>query len=52
MNTDSYWKDPFEFKPERFIDEEGNLINHDNFAPFGYGITFLNFWNINKEPLM
>lgn len=38
MNTDSYWKDPIEFRPERFLDEEGNVINDDHFVPFGYGM--------------
>lgn len=36
MDVD-YWIDPFVFRPERFIDELGNLIMHENFMPFGMG---------------
>lgn len=33
-----YWKDPEVFRPERFMNEEGDLINHEfNFLPFGHG---------------
>lgn len=36
-----YWKDPEIFRPERFLDDAGNLINHDNFLPFGSGSHIL-----------
>ncbi|XP_014283057.1 methyl farnesoate epoxidase [Halyomorpha halys] len=32
-----YWGDPENFRPERFIDENGAIIQHDNFIPFGLG---------------
>lgn len=32
-----YWGDPEVFRPERFMDFEGNLIQHDAFLPFGSG---------------
>ncbi|RZB39556.1 p450 domain containing protein [Asbolus verrucosus] len=34
---EKFWKDPSAFRPERFLDECGNLIvNEKYFAPFGY----------------
>lgn len=32
---ESYWKDPQNFRPERFLDVQGNIIQHENFIPFG-----------------
>lgn len=32
-----YWIDPEVFRPERFIDANGNLIIHESFQPFGMG---------------
>ena len=32
-----YWGDPEEFRPERFIDESGKLIVHEQFLPFSFG---------------
>lgn len=33
-----YWKDPEVFRPERFLDETGKIINHEHqFLPFGHG---------------
>lgn len=39
LNMDAlYWKDPQEFRPERFLNERGDLIPHgDHFIPFGLG---------------
>ncbi|CAD7080762.1 unnamed protein product [Hermetia illucens] len=38
LNMDkSYWKDPHNFRPERFLDEEGRLVHYDAFIPFGLG---------------
>jgi methyl farnesoate epoxidase / farnesoate epoxidase len=34
-----YWKNPFEFQPERFL-EDGKLKNHENFLPFGKFLCF------------
>lgn len=31
------WERPHEFRPERFLDKEGNLINREDFIPFGAG---------------
>lgn len=31
------WKDPKVFKPERFLDENGNLMQPEYFYPFGLG---------------
>lgn len=33
----AYWKDPEVFRPERFLDNEGKLIDHDRVIPFGLG---------------
>jgi cytochrome P450 len=32
-----YWKDAGSFIPERFIDENGKIIKHPSFFPFGAG---------------
>lgn len=39
MNMDEeYWKDPHVFRPERFLNENGQLIQHsEQFIPFGLG---------------
>ena len=34
---EKYWIDPQVFRPERFIDSNGNLIMHESFQPFGMG---------------
>lgn len=35
---ETYWKDPEVFRPERFLDKENKLVNHEfNFLPFGHG---------------
>ncbi|CAH1392903.1 unnamed protein product [Nezara viridula] len=36
MNKD-HWIDPEKFRPERFIDENGAIIQNDFFIPFGLG---------------
>ena len=35
---DTAWKDPENFRPERHLDPDGNLIRNDAFLPFGLGI--------------
>ncbi|XP_065208481.1 methyl farnesoate epoxidase-like [Planococcus citri] len=34
---EDYWKDPHVFRPERFIDSKGKIIQHTHFMPFGIG---------------
>lgn len=34
---EQYWKDPFTFRPDRFIDECGQFVQHEYFLPFGLG---------------
>ncbi|KAG5892807.1 hypothetical protein JTB14_007309 [Gonioctena quinquepunctata] len=36
-NDIDYWKDPGVFRPGRFLDEEGKLIYHERYLPFGLG---------------
>jgi cytochrome P450 family 2 subfamily U polypeptide 1 len=35
------WGDPHTFRPERFLDESGNLTNLVHFMPFGMGIKIM-----------
>lgn len=35
-----YWKDPEEFRPERFLDNQNKLISHERVLTFGLGIIF------------
>jgi hypothetical protein len=35
--SEKTWKDPFAFKPERFLDSQNNVINADKILPFGIG---------------
>lgn len=38
---ETYWGDPSEFRPERFLDESGELIvNEKYYMPFGTGKSF------------
>lgn len=39
LNMDkNYWKDPETFCPERFLNDDGTLMQHaDQFLPFGLG---------------
>lgn len=32
-----HWGDPEVFRPERFLDSSGNIINDSWFMPFGVG---------------
>jgi hypothetical protein len=42
------WGDPQNFRPERFLDENGKLIKHDAFIPFGSGKgTILSLSHVN-----
>lgn len=35
---DESWGDPEIFRPERFIDESGNIVTPSRFLPFSAGI--------------
>ena len=35
-----YWPNPEMFKPERFLDVNGQLIRKDGLVPFGAGNSF------------
>ena len=35
--TGDTWEDPLSFKPERFLDAEGNLVQPQTYIPFGIG---------------
>lgn len=32
-----YWRDPYVFRPDRFLDDGGRLVQHECFLPFGKG---------------
>lgn len=34
------WKDPLVFKPERFLDQDGKVVQTDHLYPFGLGEFF------------
>ncbi|XP_060520854.1 probable cytochrome P450 305a1 [Cylas formicarius] len=36
-NDKSQWRHPEKFLPDRFLDEEGNLLSHEGLIPFGLG---------------
>lgn len=37
---DESWDDPEDFRPERFLNNDGNIITPEKYFPFGIG-TFL-----------
>ena len=37
---DESWSDPEDFRPERFIDESGNIITPAAYFPFSLGTYF------------
>lgn len=43
LNMDEeYWKDPHVFRPERFLNENGQYVSHpEQFFPFGLGKWFV-----------
>jgi len=32
------WQQPQQFRPERFLDESGNVVNRDQIIPFSLGM--------------
>lgn len=40
-----YWKDPNEFNPSRWLDEEGKLKQNEAFLPFSLGKCHLIYAN-------
>ena len=36
------WGDPENFRPERFLDEDNNVIRRNDIIPFGLGMRHLN----------
>jgi hypothetical protein len=34
---EQYWKNPDEFNPERFTNDQNEIITPEAFIPFGYG---------------
>ena len=40
MHDASYFKDAEIFRPERFLDEDGNFVADDHVVPFGIGRRF------------
>lgn len=37
----AHWGDPETFRPERFLDENGNFVNDSWMMPFGAGSRFM-----------
>ena len=37
---ESVWEDPFTFKPERFLDDQGKLVNFEKTLVYGYGNNY------------
>ncbi|XP_077983279.1 cytochrome P450 2U1-like [Glandiceps talaboti] len=60
-HDEKYWKEPYTFRPERFLDDNGNVVNRDAFLPFSAGprsclgkqlakmIIFLVFVNVLRK---
>jgi len=38
---DESWDDPEDFRPERYLDNDGNIITPDKYFPFGIGMFSL-----------
>lgn len=36
-----FWGDPDVFRPDRFIDSQGNIVIPEQYTPFGYGKLLL-----------
>lgn len=40
-----HWGDPENFRPERFLDSNEQIIQYEWFIPFGYGTYFYLFFD-------
>ena len=40
MHDQNYFKNPEQFRPERFLNENGKFVNEDRVIPFGIGKRF------------
>ena len=43
LNGSDSWEDTDEFRPERHLNADGNLIKNELFAPFGAGKYYSHF---------
>jgi len=40
-----YWKDPENFRPERWISDNGSVVKHDHYIPFSIGKIYQVMWS-------
>ena len=45
-HDESVYPEPFAFKPERFLDENGVLKHSDRILPYGFGRRYLPLFTI------
>jgi len=41
------WKDPENFRPERFLDEDNKIVGSDNVIAFGLGMNQRIYYNVS-----
>lgn len=41
MYDETYWENPMEFVPERFLNQDGHFVKSSKLIPFGTGLCFL-----------
>lgn len=44
LHDEKIWGDPQNFRPERFLDNKGNLLQREEFVPFSLGMQFQAFF--------
>lgn len=44
LHDEKIWGDPQNFRPERFLDNKGNLLQREEFVPFSLGMHSLAFF--------
>ena len=42
------WENPLQFRPERHLDVNGNVVKSEYLLPFGLGALITDFWNFIK----